>query len=83
MLALSIHSARAADLVRPDQLVTDPAVPTTRYLDLFGNRCSRLVAPQDRFVLSSDIVWQQLASVPAGWNIPARFCTGSPLRRGK
>ena len=56
MLALSIHSSRAADLVRPDQLVTDPAVPTTSYLDHFGNRCSRLVAPPGRFVLSSDAV---------------------------
>jgi len=36
--------------------VTDPAVPTTSYLDLFGNQCSRLVAPQGRFALSSDAV---------------------------
>ena len=56
MLALSIHPSRAADLVRPDRLVTDPAVPTTSYLDLFGNQCCRLVAPQGRFVLSSDAV---------------------------
>jgi len=56
MLALSIHPSRSADMVRPDRLVTDPAVPTTSYLDLFGNQCSRLVAPQGRFVLSSDAV---------------------------
>lgn len=42
--------------MRPDQLVTDPAVPATSYLDLFGNRCSRLVAPQGPLVLSSDAV---------------------------
>jgi len=56
MLALSIHPSRAVDLVRPDRLVSDPVVPTSSYLDLFGNRCSRLVAPQGRFVLSSDAV---------------------------
>ena len=56
MLALSIHPSRAPDLVRAEQLVSDPAVPTTSYLDLFGNRCSRLVAPQGRFVLRSDAV---------------------------
>lgn len=56
MLALSIHPSRAADLVRPDELLTDPAVPATSYLDLFGNRCTRLVAPQGRFVLRSDAV---------------------------
>lgn len=54
MLALSIHPSRASDLVRPEQFATDPAEPVTSYLDLFGNRCSRLVAPQGRFVLRSD-----------------------------
>jgi len=56
MLALSIHPERADDLVVPDRLVSDPVVPTSSYLDLFGNRCSRLVAPQGRIVLSSDAV---------------------------
>ena len=54
ILALSIHYSRASDLVRPDHLVTDPAVPVTAYRDLFGNWCSRLVAPPGRFVLSTD-----------------------------
>ena len=45
VLALSIHYSRASDLVRPDHLVTHPAVPVTAYRDLFGNWCSRLVAP--------------------------------------
>lgn len=56
VLMLSIHPSRAADLARLDELETDPAVPTTRYLDVFGNRCSRLVAPQGRLVLSSNAV---------------------------
>jgi transglutaminase-like putative cysteine protease len=56
MLALSIHPSREPDFVRPDRLVTDPLVPMSTHLDLFGNRCSRLVAPQGRFVLSSDAV---------------------------
>ncbi len=54
ILALSIHYSRASDLVRPDHLVTNPAVPVTAYRDLFGNWCSRLVAPPGRFVLSTD-----------------------------
>jgi transglutaminase-like putative cysteine protease len=56
MLALSVHPSRAADLVSPDELLTDPAVAVTSYLDLFGNRCSRLLAPQGRFVLSGNAV---------------------------
>ena len=54
ILSLNIHHSRAADLVRPDILVTNPVVPITAYRDLFGNWCSRIVAPQGRFVLSAD-----------------------------
>jgi transglutaminase-like putative cysteine protease len=54
ILALSIHYSRASDLVRPDHLVTQPSVTVTAYRDLFGNWCSRLVAPAGRFVLSTD-----------------------------
>ncbi|MEP6875606.1 MAG: transglutaminase family protein [Burkholderiales bacterium] len=56
ILALSIHYSRASDLVRPDHLVTNPAAPVTAYRDLFGNWCSRLVAPQGRFTLSTDSI---------------------------
>ena len=54
ILALNIHHSRAPDLARPDLLLTRPAVPVTAYRDLFGNWCSRLVAPPGRFVLSTD-----------------------------
>jgi len=54
ILALSIHYSRASDLVRPDHLVTSPAVPVNAYRDLFGNWCTRLVAPAGRFVLKTD-----------------------------
>ena len=54
ILALSIHYSRAADLLRPDHLMTSPSVPVTAYRDMFGNWCSRLVAPEGRFVVSAD-----------------------------
>ena len=54
ILALSIHYSRASDMLRPDHLVTTPSVPVTAYRDMFGNWCSRLVAPAGRFILSSD-----------------------------
>ena len=53
ILTLNIHHSRASDLVYPDHLVTSPAVPITAYRDLFGNWCSRLVAPAGRMVLST------------------------------
>jgi transglutaminase-like putative cysteine protease len=54
LLALNIHYSRASDMVRPDYLLTDPPVPVTAYRDLFGNWCSRIVAPAGRIVLSTD-----------------------------
>lgn len=56
ILALNIHHSRAADLLQPDQLTTDPVVPVTAYRDKFGNRCSRLVAPAGRIRLAADAV---------------------------
>ena len=54
ILTLNVHYSRAADLVYPDHLVTMPAVPIHGYRDLFGNWCSRLVAPPGRFVVRTD-----------------------------
>jgi len=51
ILVLNIHESRSADLVVPDQLITEPFVPVTTYTDTFGNRCSRLVAPAGRIRL--------------------------------
>jgi transglutaminase-like putative cysteine protease len=56
LLVLNIQHSRASDLVRPDYLVTHPAVPITSYRDLFGNWCGRIVAPAGRFSLSCDAV---------------------------
>jgi transglutaminase-like putative cysteine protease len=53
ILALNIHHSRAADLVQPDILVTYPPVAVTAYHDLFGNWCSRIVAPAGQLSLST------------------------------
>ena len=45
VLMLNVHPSRASDMIKPDQLRIAPALPVTRYLDAFGNLCSRLVAP--------------------------------------
>jgi transglutaminase-like putative cysteine protease len=44
-LLLNIHYSRASDLLIPDILVTEPAIPFAQYRDSFGNLCTRLVAP--------------------------------------
>ncbi len=48
VLMLSVHHTRAADLVEPDRLATDPSVPINAYRDGFGNWCTRIVAPAGR-----------------------------------
>jgi hypothetical protein len=54
MLMLNVHPSRAADIIKPDQLRVSPAVPFTRYLDAFGNVCTRLVAPPGQLEIFTD-----------------------------
>jgi transglutaminase-like putative cysteine protease len=49
-----VHPSRAADIIKPDQLRVSPAVRLTRYLDAFGNVCTRLVAPPGRLDIRTD-----------------------------
>ena len=42
---LNVHPSRAHELVEPDELQTEPELAITYYIDSFGNRCARFVAP--------------------------------------
>jgi transglutaminase-like putative cysteine protease len=42
---LDVHPSRIPDLREPDQLKVEPEVPVERYVDSFGNHCSRFLAP--------------------------------------
>jgi transglutaminase-like putative cysteine protease len=53
ILVVSIHYSRASDIVIPDHLTTEPAVPITAYRDAFGNWCSRIMAPPGRIRIKS------------------------------
>ncbi|MGQ0700644.1 MAG: transglutaminase-like domain-containing protein [Panacagrimonas sp.] len=54
ILNLHVHYTRASDLVQPDHLRIEPAVPVAMYRDGFGNWCSRIVAPAGRIRLTAD-----------------------------
>jgi transglutaminase-like putative cysteine protease len=54
ILNLNVHYSRAADLARPDNMLTYPWVPLTLYRDGFGNWCTRLVAPPGEFRVTAD-----------------------------
>ena len=42
---LSVSEDRKADIRAAEKVFTTPIISTTTYLDTFGNRCRRLVAP--------------------------------------
>ena len=54
IVMLNIHYSRASDIIRPDNLRTEPSVPLSAYRDSFGNWCTRLVAPPGRIRLTTD-----------------------------
>ena len=54
VLMLNVHPSRAGDLLAPDSLRASPTVPTTTFLDNFGNKCTRLVAPKGEFHVAAD-----------------------------
>lgn len=56
ILTLNVHHSRVSDLVRPDHIHSEPAVPVQGYRDHFGNWCSRLIAPAGPFRIFSDSV---------------------------
>lgn len=51
---LHVHPSRCADLRGKDDVTVDPPLDIETYIDGFGNRCSRFVAPQGNIRLSSD-----------------------------
>jgi len=50
---LYVHPSRTGDLLEPDELQTEPRLDVTTYLDTFGNRCARFLAPHGHLRLSS------------------------------
>lgn len=50
---VSVHPSRFHDLREPDELNVEPALPVNYYVDSFGNRCTRFLAPQGSIRLFS------------------------------
>src|SRR5262249_54244144 len=71
VLMLNVHPSRAIDMIEPDQLRIVPALPLTRYLDAFGNVCTRLVAPAGGLKISPDALIAD-SGLPHAGGPPAR-----------
>jgi hypothetical protein len=97
VMVLGIHFTRAPDVIVPDYLTTSPSVPIFPYRDVFGNWCSRIVAPAGRMRLSADgvvrdtglpdVVAASHSSRHHGWQQSANFglmhCSGTADRRAQ
>lgn len=56
LLALQPHTEFPGRLIGSDAVRTEPEVPLSGYVDVFGNRFSRVVAPPGRTTLWSDCI---------------------------
>ena len=63
---LNLYPSRRPDLIEPDVLKLEPAVPIESYTDTFGNQCSRFVAPPGIIRLYNSTLVQDSGEVDAG-----------------
>jgi transglutaminase-like putative cysteine protease len=56
ILKLFIHPSVAPKIRKIEQLRLDPAIPLEEFMDEFGNRCARIVAPSGKLRLCNDAV---------------------------
>ena len=68
---LNVHPSRAQDLLEPDELQTEPELSITHYIDSFGNRCARFVAPPGRLRLTNSTLFRS-SDNPDVVNLSAR-----------
>jgi transglutaminase-like putative cysteine protease len=68
---LNVHPSRAAHLREPDQIQISPSSPSNQYLDVFGNVCTRIMAPQGPLRLSNSTLIEDSGLPDAvDWNAP-------------
>jgi transglutaminase-like putative cysteine protease len=53
LLQVHVRPEREKDLEQPEHLTTQPYTPYSTYIDAFGNRCTRLIAPAGTLILSN------------------------------
>src|SRR5689334_5837596 len=62
---LNVYPSRKHDLLEPDVLKLDPAVPVETYTDSFGNQCARFVAPPGTMRLYNSTLIQDSGDLDA------------------
>ena len=75
ILALHCQPQGSQQLMRPDIMRTDPAVPLFFYADAFGNTCTRLEAPAGLLRVTADGIMEDSgAPETASWRPPNTPC---------
>jgi transglutaminase-like putative cysteine protease len=76
ILTLNVHYTRVSDLLSPDHLKLQPALPISGYRDSFGNWCTRLMLPAGRTRISADAVVRDTglpdAVMPSATQVPVQ-----------
>lgn len=68
---LNVHPSRTRDLLEPDEVHLAPDVPRQEFLDSFGNRCIRFVAPAGSLRLYNSTLIEDTGEPDATpWNEP-------------
>jgi hypothetical protein len=71
IVMLNVHPSHTADLLEPVELKSEPGIRIDSYIDGFGNRCSRFVAPQGSMRLNCSTLIQN-SDEPDPVNLSAR-----------
>jgi transglutaminase-like putative cysteine protease len=56
VLMLSVHPDRQRDLITPDRIQFSHDVKARNYLDMFGNTCTRIIAPPGLTEMRNDVL---------------------------
>jgi hypothetical protein len=71
VLMLYLHPSRAATVRKPECLQIEPWTPLSEYLDLYGNRCGRILAPSGRVVFRNNAIVEDSGEPdPQVWDAP-------------
>lgn len=69
MLMLYTHPSRAGTIKKPEQFRIEPDIPVEEFIDSFGNRCGRIVAPAGQLRLWNDAIVEDSGQPdPVNWN---------------
>jgi transglutaminase-like putative cysteine protease len=58
ILMLNVRPERTTDLLSPDFILSDPVLNIFQYIDIFGNRCSRVTVPPGHVVFRTETLIQ-------------------------